>query len=94
VLPARLVREIPSASRDLPSAALGTEGGGDLALDPSAGPTQAFERLFHFELAMEAPDHFVGFGQRIHVRFDHGAVPLARQWYRAMRQLFLSRFDV
>lgn len=95
VLPARLVREIPAATRDLPSAALGVAGGGALALDPSAGETtQAFERLFQFELEIEVPPHFVGFGQRIHVRFDHGTAPLARQWYRALRQLFLARFDV
>jgi len=95
VLPARLVREIPAASRELPSAALGIEGGGELPLHPSAGDAaRAFERIFQFELAISVPDHFVGFGQRIHVRFDHGAQPLASQWYRSLRQLFLARFDV
>jgi putative peptide zinc metalloprotease protein len=95
VLPARLVREIPAASRDLPSAALGTQGGGELALDPAAREsTRAFERVFQFELALAAPEKFRGFGQRIHVRFEHGAAPLAYQWYRMLRQLFLARLHV
>ena len=34
------------------------------------------------------------FGERVHVRFDHGGEPLASQAYRRVRQLFLSRFNV
>jgi hypothetical protein len=30
----------------------------------------------------------------VYVRFDHGHKPLALQWYRSLRQLFLSRLDV
>jgi putative peptide zinc metalloprotease protein len=33
-------------------------------------------------------------GQRVEVRFDHGSEPLAVQWYRSLRQLFLARFGV
>jgi putative peptide zinc metalloprotease protein len=36
----------------------------------------------------------VNAGGRAYVRFDHGRVPLAAQWYRQMREIFLSRFNV
>ena len=34
------------------------------------------------------------FGERVYVRFDHKMEPLALQWYRGIRRLFLSRFNV
>jgi len=33
-------------------------------------------------------------GARTYVRFDHGGQPLAKQWYRSLRQLFLRQFNV
>ena len=33
-------------------------------------------------------------GGRAHVRFDHGTEPLAQQWYRSLRQLFLRQFTI
>ena len=33
-------------------------------------------------------------GGRVYIRFDHGLEPLGMQWYRRIRQLFLSRFHV
>jgi putative peptide zinc metalloprotease protein len=35
----------------------------------------------------------VNVGGRAFLRFDHGRVPLAQQWYRRLRQVFLERFD-
>jgi putative peptide zinc metalloprotease protein len=49
-------------------------------------------KLFHIELALSQP--LERLGGRAWVRFEHGAEPLSRQWYRRLRQLFLSRFDV
>jgi putative peptide zinc metalloprotease protein len=43
------------------------------------------------ELPVEAAN--TNFGSRVLVRFDHGQEPLAWQWYRRLRQLFLSRFE-
>jgi len=36
----------------------------------------------------------VSIGGRVYVRFDLGTESLARQWYRGVRRVFLSRFDV
>ena len=93
VMDATIVREVPAASGRLPSAALGTRGGGSFAIDPtdSAGVT-ILQDVFHLELQLEEPIDRLG--GRAYVRFDHGQEPLAQQWYRTLRQLFLSRFHV
>ena len=93
VMDATIVREVPAASGRLPSAALGTRGGGLFAVDPtdSDGVT-ILQDVFHLELQLEEPIHRLG--GRAYVRFDHGQEPLAQQWYRTLRQLFLSRFHV
>jgi putative peptide zinc metalloprotease protein len=54
----------------------------------------AFERVFQVEVELEQSPRFVNVGGRAFLRFDHGRAPLARQWYRQLRQLFLSTFDV
>jgi putative peptide zinc metalloprotease protein len=93
-IPARIVREVPAASHQLPSLALSLEGGGAIALDPTRpGESQAFERLFQFDIAL--PDAAVSsVGGRVYVRFEHDPEPLAFRWYRSVRRLLLSRFDV
>jgi len=92
-LPAVVRREIPGGTNRLPSAALGARAGGSFAVDP-ADPdgTRAVERVFQIELGL--PEHTDRLGGRAYVRFDHGTEPLAAQWYRRLRQLFLSRLDV
>ena len=41
-----------------------------------------------------APDaSLVPWGSRVWARFDHGYEPLGWQWWRRVRQLFLSQFD-
>jgi len=94
VLPGRVIREVPAASKELPSLALSLEGGGRIALDPRhAEMPQAFEKLFQFEIAV--PDlKSDRIGERVMVRFVHPPEPLAWRWYRSLRRLFLSRFDV
>jgi len=93
VLKASIAREVPAASGRLPNAALGTNGGGSFRVDPadSAGIT-TLEDVFQLELQLEVP--VPRLGGRAYVRFDHGMEPLAQQWYRSLRQLFLSRFHV
>ncbi|MEE8556318.1 MAG: HlyD family efflux transporter periplasmic adaptor subunit, partial [Myxococcota bacterium] len=95
IVPARMTRIVPSASDQLPSAALGAEGGGKIAIDPrdQKGDT-AIQRTFTVELELDGDLDFDRVGGRVYVRFDHGYEALASQWYRSLRQLFLSRFNV
>ncbi len=95
VIPAEISREIPTASLKLPSKALGTQGGGAIAIDPRdpSGET-ALRKVFQFELRLPREVHTETIGNRVYVRFGHGEESLAYRWYRALRRLFLSHFDV
>lgn len=90
---ARIVRAVPSASNELPSAALGRQGGGDAPIDPRDGSGRhALLSHFEYELALpeEFPYRFIG--SRVSVRFDHAPQPLAQRIWNALRLLFLSEF--
>ena len=95
VISAAIKREVPAATDQLPSRALGSSGGGKIAVDPAdeKGMT-ALEKVFQFELALAEAASSEYFGQRVHVRFNHGSEPLASQWQRSIRQLFLKRLGV
>lgn len=92
---ATIIREFPSAVHELPSAALTSTGGGELAADPSDQTgLKVFDRVFLVDLALPkevAPDFL---GSRVEVRFVHMHEPLFGQIYRRLRQLFLSRLNV
>jgi putative peptide zinc metalloprotease protein len=93
VIPATLVRATPAASNRLPSAALGGLGGGRFATDPADElGLVTLEDVFQLELAAATPA--TRFGSRAFVRFDHGYQPLALQWYRQLRQVFLRQLEV
>jgi len=95
IVSAVIRREVPEAEEYLPSAILGAVGGGEIAIDPTEqSGTKTFERMFQFDLELEEPLDPVFVGGRVFVRFDHGFEPLAFQWYRAIRQLFLRRFNI
>jgi putative peptide zinc metalloprotease protein len=88
-------RIVPAASEELPSVALGIGGGGAVPVDPTEpSGARAVQKMFEVELALPARAPVVNSGGRVYVRFDHGNEPLAVQWYRRVRQLFLSRFHV
>jgi putative peptide zinc metalloprotease protein len=94
-VPAQVRREVPGASRELPTAALGSTGGGPFAVDPRdrQGVT-ALGRVFQLELALPEEMRSSYLGARVFVRFDHGYEPVGFQVYRALRQLLLRHFDV
>lgn len=93
--PATLKRQVPGASERLPSAALGSEGGGTVASDPrDPQGLSAVQRVFQVDLELAPVSGLVNIGGRVYVRFDHGREPLAMQWYRELRQIFLARFNV
>ena len=88
------VHEVPAGTDKLPSAALGSGGGGATAVDPKDdhGMT-ALNRVFQFDLQLAAPVLRAGFGGRAYVRFDHEWEPLGEQLWRRARQLLLSRVE-
>ncbi|WP_375688500.1 peptidase M50 [Pseudooceanicola sp. LIPI14-2-Ac024] len=92
---ADLLRAIPGGTTRLPAQALGTSGGGRVAVDP-ADPDglKAFARIFEFDLRFRNPYPEVSIGHRVTVRFDHGREPLGAQILLNLRQLFLERFEV
>ena len=88
-------REVPAASDRLPTAALGTAGGGPIAVDPlDPDGVATLQRVFQFDLRLPAGTPIQGAGERVHVRFDHPSEPVAQRGFRALRRLFLGRLGV
>jgi putative peptide zinc metalloprotease protein len=73
-----------------------SQGGGRIAADPrDPEGRRTLERIFQIDVAFERPlERPSAFGQRVFVRFDLHPEPLAVQWYRALRRLFLTHFSV
>ena len=97
ILPARIEREVPAGDEYLPSKALATEGGGQMATDlRDAHGARTLERTFQFDVAVEAAAGAIPlfFGERVHVRIEHPDEPLGQQWLRNLRRVFLSHFHV
>jgi putative peptide zinc metalloprotease protein len=92
---ATLLREVPAATDQLPGRALTQEGGGKIAIDPRDRlGIKAFQKVFLFDIELPSFRGLYNVGGRLYVRFDHGYEPLVYRWYRAVRQLFLRRFNV
>lgn len=92
-----IIRETPAASLELPSAALGTTGGGNIAVDrltQEADASKALEKFFQVDLELSKGVNVSGLGERAYIRFDHGSEPIALQWLRKARQLVLSQLVV
>ena len=90
---ASLARATPAAVHQLPSAALGSKGGGPVATDPRDDKgLAALESTFEFELRLPAgvPQDFLG--SRVQVRFEHAPEPIGWRGARALRRVFLSHF--
>lgn len=95
VYSANISRQVPGGTNQLPSAALGSDGGGVLAIDPrdSSGKS-TLETVFVYELELPSKTVSAPIGTRVYVRIDHGSEALAIQWYRRLRQVFLSTLNV
>ena len=87
---------IPAEQRNLPSAAVGWAGGGEVAVDMSEGSgrrtTEPFFEVRAFVQPGEAVTLVHGRGGRI--RFDLPSEPLLRQWVRKFRQLLQRRYGI
>lgn len=92
-LAAALDREMPGATRSLPSAALGDRHGGSFAIDP-ADKDGLRTQVPVFLVDVRVPGYPPGrVGARAWVRFDLGYEPLGLQWLRRVRQLLLRDFN-
>jgi len=92
-LTAQLVRDIPAATHELPSAALGDRGGGAFVTDPAdKDALRTLEPVVLVDV-MLPKEILQRIGGRAWVRFDHGGEALASQCYRRLRQLFLQHFS-
>ena len=83
------------AKDQLPSTALSSEGGGVIAADPrdpKGGKALTTSFQYDLELPSEVPS--LSYGGRAYVRFAFTPEPLAQQWYRRIRQVFLAQFHV
>lgn len=90
---ARLVRAVPAASTELPSAALGHQGGGTTPTDPrDDSGRKALLSHFEVELALPADFPYRLVGSRVSVRFEHPGEPLGDRLWRGLRLLFLAYF--
>jgi putative peptide zinc metalloprotease protein len=90
---AELVSITPSASRELPSKALGDIAGGQHVTDPSdAEGITVINPIILVDLKLPNAV-FERAGGRVNVRFNHGSEPIATQLYRKVKQLFLSYFN-
>jgi putative peptide zinc metalloprotease protein len=99
VIPAHVLREVPAATDELPSMTLSLQGGGKIGLDPSKmegdnSGAKALEKLFVLDLGLPEGTQLNHLGSRIYVRFEHQPEPLAYQWYRGVRRVFLKKFHV
>jgi putative peptide zinc metalloprotease protein len=90
-----VLAEVPAAVGELPSRSLGTEGGGPFAVDPDdPSGLRVAESVFQLDLRVP-PEALAGaIGERVHVRFDHGAEPIAWRTLRALRRLLIRSLDV
>jgi putative peptide zinc metalloprotease protein len=94
-LRASVERLVPAGQLQLPSAALGTAGGGEIPVDPTDPKgLRPLDALFQVDLRLPRSIRNPHIGVRAYVRFEHGTMPLALQWYRQLRQLLLRRFYV
>jgi putative peptide zinc metalloprotease protein len=94
VIPGRIIGQTPEGDERLPSLVLSSEGGGKLALDPTDPEgRKTLDRVFIFDVELDSNPQSYFFGERVFVRFDHEMKPLAVQWFRGIRRLFLSRFS-
>jgi putative peptide zinc metalloprotease protein len=95
VLPASIRREIPGASDELPSRALGSAGGGRFVVDPSdPSGLHTLDHFFQIELSFAQDIPVAEIGSRVHVLIDHGSEPLSAQAGRSLRRLLMRQLGV
>jgi putative peptide zinc metalloprotease protein len=90
-----IAREVPTATRTLPSAALSTAGGGRIIADPADDKhLRAMEVVFEMDVPVPPDVTVERLGERVSVRFGHGTRTLGWRLARSLRQTFLRRFEL
>lgn len=92
---ASVTRQVPAPSSRLPSAALGTQGGGRLPVDSSDPHGRLLEEPVYL-VDLQVVDGQIPslVGLRTHIVFNNNAAPVAHHWTRNLRQLFMRQLDV
>ncbi len=90
---AKIIRQSPEATDQLPSAVLGIEGGGNFIVNPGNN-LQIQENVFIVDLEFEPEQQKIALGTRAYVRIFHGGEPITKQLFRRIRQVFLRQFNV
>lgn len=89
--PARVIRETPSGTKALPSAAFGEVGGGSIETDPSdASGRTARAPVYLVDVALDRRV-VAHVGGRAQVRMAFAPEPLVVQWARAFAQSFMRQ---
>jgi putative peptide zinc metalloprotease protein len=95
-IPVTIQRIVPAQQNELPTAALGWRGGGDVAVsaeDPSGRMTA--EPFFQVLAAMEPADGAMLLHHRSgQIRFELAPQPLLQQWWRKVLQLVQKRYRI
>jgi len=103
-LPARLMRDSIGATRELPSAALSADMGGQIATEPQdEHHTKTLRPVVVMDVQVAAPPaasqtdpgaiNKALLGQRVWVRFDQGWTPLPAQAWRWLQRRALADFN-
>ena len=91
VHPSRIVRRAPRPTPTVPSAALGSAGGGRHPADPDGDGRRLLAPVFDLELEWPAGAVAAAVGSRVDVRFVHAPAPLAGRLLDALRRTFGAR---
>ena len=88
-----IIRETPQATEWIPSPALGTMGGGTLAVDPGDETgTKLLKPVFQVDLDIPKELALHKVGGRVYIRLNHGSLPIGEQLALSFNQLFLRHF--
>lgn len=89
-----VLREVPAASKAIPSLALSVKGGGEVVLDLSSGSEpQALDNWFQFDISIPS-ETAPRIGEKVYVRFEHSPVSFGERIYLSVRRAFLRQFSV
>lgn len=95
VFEAEIDHIVPTARNRLPSMALGTLGGGGIAVDArDADGLTSLEPFFMVDVAVSNEAPISGFGGRVYVRFDYEPEPIFWRAKRSIRRLFMGELGV